>query len=294
MCHQKKKASGKPAAKARPILKPSSTSGWDLITIRQRSWIDIETEESNDPYCFQVSKFITRFLRQSKVHREVDGAVHYDQVIDECKRKSYRKLDIGQTRWKRNSSMSPHWSIDKWISVLAKEKRKGFNIAWIQTFLTNCCTLEQFKDILEVLLILHCKTLYCYQKVYRVHVSRRNGKELRSIVNNGLIPGGTSLKRDRQAVFFTIVNPMDNQDGFGETLCDLSQARVAPYKNTWKRFQKTIFLVQFEARSTERTAILSNKVKLSFTLRHTACRVHRESDMHQDLGSALSGRKRGF
>ena len=83
-------------------------------------------------------------------------------------------------------------------------------------------------------------------------------------MNNGLIPGGTSLKRDRQAVFFTIVNPMDNQDGFGETLCDLSQARVAPYKNTWKRFQKTIFLVQFEARSTERTAILSNKVKLSF------------------------------
>ena len=34
---------------------------------------------------------------------------------------------------------------------------------------------------------------------------------------------------------------MDNQDGFGETLCDLSQARIAPYKNTWKHFQDTVF-----------------------------------------------------
>ena len=42
------------------------------------------------------------------------------------------------------------------------------------------------------------------------------------------------------SLFFTIVNPMDNQDGLGETQCDLSQARIAPYKNTWKRFQNTV------------------------------------------------------
>ena len=45
-------------------------------------------------------------------------------------------------------------------------------------------------------------------------------------------------------------------------------------------------LVQFEVRSTKRTAILSNKVKRSDSLRHTACRVHLESDMHEDQGSA--------
>ena len=33
---------------------------------------------------------------------------------------------------------------------------------------------------------------------------------------------------------------MDNQDGLGETLCDFSHARIAPYKNTWKRFQNTV------------------------------------------------------
>ena len=41
---EEEKASGKPAAKARPILKPSSTSGWDFIPIGQRQWIDIETQ----------------------------------------------------------------------------------------------------------------------------------------------------------------------------------------------------------------------------------------------------------
>ena len=73
---------------------------------------------------------------------------------------------------------------------------------------------------------------------YIYHVG--NGKEFRSIVNHGLVTGGVSLKTGRHAVFFTVVNPMDNQDCLGETLCDLSQARIAPYKNTWKRFQDTV------------------------------------------------------
>ena len=43
--------------------------------------------------------------------------------------------------------------------------------------------------------------------------------------------------------------------------------------------------------STKRTAILSNKIKRSYSLRHTACRVVK-SDMHEDQGSALSQGKR--
>ena len=66
---------------------------------------------------------------------------------------------------------------------------------------------------------------------YIYHV--RNGKELRSIVYHGLIPGKVSLKTGREAVFFTVVNPMDNQDGLGETLCDLSQRRIAPFFSSW-------------------------------------------------------------
>ena len=82
---EEEKASVNTLAKARPILKPSSTSGWDFTPIEQRQWIDIEIQESNDPCCFQVSKFITRLLRHSQeVNREAEGAVHFDQVVDEC------------------------------------------------------------------------------------------------------------------------------------------------------------------------------------------------------------------
>ena len=41
-------------------------------------------------------------------------------------------------------------------------------------------------------------------------------------------------------MFLTIVNPMDNQDSLGEAPCDLSQARIAPYRNTWEPFQNTV------------------------------------------------------
>ena len=40
---EEEKASDKPAAKARPRLNPSATSGWDFTPIEQRKWIDIET-----------------------------------------------------------------------------------------------------------------------------------------------------------------------------------------------------------------------------------------------------------
>ena len=73
---------------------------------------------------------------------------------------------------------------------------------------------------------------------YIYHVE--NASELNSIVRNALIPGGKSLKRGGQAVFFTAVNPMEEACGMGETPCDLTKPMVAPYKNTWKRLQNTV------------------------------------------------------
>ena len=65
--------------------------------------------------------------------------------------------------------------------------------------------------------------------------------ESNSTIRNGMIPGGRSLKRGRQAVFFTAVNPMEDENGLGETPRDLMKPRIAPNKNTWKRLQNTIF-----------------------------------------------------
>ena len=86
-------------------------------------------------------------------------------------------------------------------------------------------------------------------------------------MNHGLIPGGVSLRTGEQAVFFTIVNPMDNQDG----LVRENPMRLVTSKNrAIQKYLETLseysILVQFEARSTKRTAILSNKVKRSYPL----------------------------
>ena len=100
----------------------SLQSNKDLgLTLKQRN--------QTIPIAFKCQKSSLDFYGRVKFHREVDGAAHYDQVIDECKRKSYRKLDIGQDEMKKEFVNAPHWSTDKWISVLAKEKRKGFNVA---------------------------------------------------------------------------------------------------------------------------------------------------------------------
>ena len=59
-----------------------------------------------------------------------------------------------------------------------------------------------------------------------------NVSETHSIIQSGLIPEGRGLKRDRQSVFFTSVNPMDDDQSMEEQQCDLDKARIAPYKNT--------------------------------------------------------------
>ena len=108
---EEEKASGKPAAKARPILKPSSTSGWDFTPMEHRKWIDIEIQESKDPHCFQVSKFITRLLRHSqKVYREADGAVHNDQVVDEYKNKLSDDTGYWSDEMKKQFANAPYLS----------------------------------------------------------------------------------------------------------------------------------------------------------------------------------------
>ena len=87
------------------------------------------------------------------------------------------------------------------------------------------------------------------------------------MVNHGLIPGGVSLKTGRHAVFFTVVklrrNPM--------RLVKSKNRAIQNYLETLSGYN---MLVQFEARSTKRTAILSSKIKCSYSLRHTACRAH--------------------
>ena len=89
---------------------------------------------------------------------------------------------------------------------------------------------------------------------------------LHSITNSGLIPGGQNLGKKRQIVFFTAVNPM-NEEHKDPYKLDLTKPRLAWYKQkTWNRHQDTVFWVDFSVCSTKRIEVLSNKIERSHPL----------------------------
>ena len=77
----------KPIAEARPRQKPTVTLTSISIPVLESVWIDIETQRSNDPKCYEVSKAITRLLRHDQsVPRGIDGAIHCNHIIQECRK----------------------------------------------------------------------------------------------------------------------------------------------------------------------------------------------------------------
>ena len=93
-----------------------------------------------------------------------------------------------------------------------------------------------------------------------------NACEMHSIIQSGLIPGGTSNRKDRQSVFFTAVNPIFNL--IKEKL-NTDKPRVAPYKHTWRAHHNTVFRCNFKACSETGIAILSNSIACGYSFRHT-------------------------
>ena len=146
-----------------------------------------------------MSKAITRLLRHDQsVPRRIDGAVHNNDIIEECKRKKFD--DASQ------------WLLGDWISKLAK----GGGAKKIFQYCVNPNSHNKFLYLRAIqghsgesaldpalqdnILIPKGFTEYLY------HVGIVS--EMHSIIRSGLIPGGRSLKRGRQSVFFTMVNPI--------------------------------------------------------------------------------------
>ena len=104
------RASRRLLAQARPQLKPAVMLSSVSILVRDRKWMDMETQRSQDQKCYQVSKAMTRLLRHDRtVPREIDGPVLFDDVLEECRKKKF-------------DGTLP-WSITHWISMLAKRRR---------------------------------------------------------------------------------------------------------------------------------------------------------------------------
>ena len=140
-----------------PLLKqdndkrPTVTLTPVSIPVREREWIDIETQRSQR----STHVFWSVKSHYQTVPRGSDGAIQYNVIIEE-----YRK--------KKKFDGASQWSLEDWISILAKggggAKKKSILLE-SRLFQFNSYTFEQSKDIQEkMLLILSCKTKYCYRK----------------------------------------------------------------------------------------------------------------------------------
>ena len=179
---EEEKASKKPAAKARPILKPSSASCWDCTLVEQKQWIDTETQESKDPYCFQVSKFITRLLRHSqKVYREDDGAVHYDQVVNECKEKQSDNTGYWSDEMKKHF-VNASALVDRKIGISSGKKRRTKEKVSIllgselsSSIPVRSSNPRRFRKYNQSCIARQCTVT---RRFYRVYLSRRKRKRI--------------------------------------------------------------------------------------------------------------------
>ena len=61
-------------------------------------------------------------------------------------------------------------------------------------------------------------------------------------------------------MFFTAVNPMDDNQGLEEVQHDQDKPRIAVYKNTWTAQQNTVCWCNLKLAQTKRIAVLSNSI----------------------------------
>ena len=107
---------------------------------------------------------------------------------------------------------------------------------------------------------------------YIYHVG--NASELSSTIRNELIPGRKHLKRGRQAVCFTTVNPMEDGNGMEKNSTRLDETEDRTMQEYTEALSKYSMLVQFEARSREKLANFTKHCHIqwfSTTLLLAAC-----------------------
>ena len=103
-----------------------------------------------------------------------------------------------------------------------------------------------------------------------------NAFEMHSIIQSELIPGGKSLRRDRQSVFFTVVDPMDTQQDRREVQYKSGQTHNRTVQKQLESSSQFSLLVQLKACSNKGTAILSNSIACNFSFRHTTSDLYRK------------------
>ena len=174
-----------------------------------------------------MAQKLNTLLRHGQLPREKDGAIEFWRLKDELR---------------SDFENSQHWSDEMWKSKMlgGGGNKKGFQY----------CTDSSGQEILCLRALQgHSGRNPIDPSLQDNVVIRDNFFEyiyhigcaisLHSITNSGLTPGGQMSSRERQTVFFTVVNPMDKEHKDPYKL-DLTKPRLAWYKQKkWKRHQDT-------------------------------------------------------
>ena len=250
-------------AKAQPRRPSTTCSSSRTVPILVRTWIDIEPGAQFDQ-AYPVAKRLNTLLRHEELPREEDGAIEFWRLKDGLRNKFEH---------------SQHWSDDMWKSKMVG---RGGNKKIFQY-----CTDPSGQEILYLRALqghsgrnpidftLHDNVLIpnnFFEYIYHIGFA----VSLHSITNSGLIAGGQNSSRERQTVFFTAVNPMNNKSQgsarawFDQTTSCIVQTEVEKTPGYGVLGRQT-------ACSTERIEVLSNKIERNHPLRYTPTFLYLES-----------------
>ena len=227
------------------------------VLIRERK---LDRQERFLQGCFTVSNMIRLLRHDASIHREDDGAVRFDDIMEEIK----AKFDG-----------TSQWPFGTWITSLAQggEPKKRFQYCLNPNSSKHFLYFRAIQGHAGGSLVdpaLEDNVLLPEDFTEKIsHVG--NASEIHSMIRSGLILGGRSLKRDRQSVLFTAVNPMDDDQSMEEIRCDLDKPRIAPYKNTWRPHQNTVYWWNLNLAQKKGLQFLSNTITRNRSLQHIAC-----------------------
>ena len=196
----------KPVAKARPRLKPTVTLTSTSFPVLERIWIDIETQRSNNQKCFEVSKAITRLLQHDQsVPRGNDGAIHFNCIIEECRRKKFNDA----------------------FPILCESKLPN------QFLYLRAIQGHSGESAIDP--ALHARQKTDPERIHRVSLPRPERKRI-EFYDKKWINSRRNEPQKRKTSSL-----LHNSEPDGGWIWDLTKPRIMPYKNTWERFQNTVF-----------------------------------------------------
>ena len=217
---------------AKPRRSTSACSSTITVPICERFWTDIEPETYSN-IAFPVSNRLTTLLRHGDLPREEDGAIEFWRLKD---------------RLRHEFENSQHWSDEMWKSKMAGgggNKKifqyctdlSGQEILFLRALQGHSGRNPIDPSLQDTVLIPDNIFEYIYHMGCAIN--------LHSITNSGLISGGQNSSRERQTVFFTVVNPMDKEHNDPYEI-DLNAPRLASCKQKWKRHQDTVYWVDIQ------------------------------------------------